>query len=242
MQIVRGNGQKHSTIALVGAVALTCIAAALAKATPAELDTGPQALPECSPTAAASSPEAQNCVRHQRQCELRLPTHLQYYIPQAAVLLKARIDLQGIMHQPTLYRSSGNSSFDQAVLACADNNLGFVALKDGKPAEVTAVVGYFVAIRGSGFGPALADGTTPNCHYPYRFLRKSPSGIIRFSYHVQPDGKTSDVQLNQSSGHPEIDQLVLDCTRAWNFFPLTKDGHPIEVEERRGVNFGPWFY
>jgi TonB family protein len=234
-------GNAGSSIVL-SKLLLTCIWAVL-QTSVAAMAADAQPLPERqSPPPIATAPQETQVVPRPNDCNLRLPTHLRFYIPQAVVLLKVRLDEHGIMHEPTLLRSSGNGSFDQSVLTCANSNSAFIAHSDGKPTETTAVMGYYISFGGSGFVPALADGSTPACKYPFRLLRTHPSGIVHFSFHIGIDGKTGDIKLARSSGNAEIDQIVLDCTRSWTFFPFTRDNRPAAIEVGHAINFGPWYY
>ncbi|MEJ5977245.1 energy transducer TonB [Novosphingobium sp. PS1R-30] len=60
--------------------------------------------------------------------------------------------------------------------------------------------------------------------YPARALREEREGTTGFRVSVGPDGRVTDCQITNSSGHPDLDQATCDNVRRRARFTPAKDG------------------
>lgn len=133
-------------------------------------------------------------------------------------LVSAHVDTGGIIHAPTLYRSSGNSEYDKAILSCAESRPIVKMLVEGNPANLDITVGYYVGFASSWFAPALVDGQPAVCGYPFRLIRKRLQGSFTFTFNVDTQGATKNVTLTKSEGSGELADSVSEwCAHGDSF-------------------------
>ena len=192
----------------------------------------PSASPQGLPSSQNASPEVRT------NCRAFISSGETY--PQAinATLVSVRIIADGELREPTLYKSSGDTDLDKAVLACADGFHLSPMLVAGKPTEVSWVMAHnFV----TGFGPAPAPRSNEACkssHYRRRpiFIPAEATTIV--SYHIGIDGAVKNVAVTQSSGISELDQAATECMSSWRFYPATQNGQPVEMDKVQQVRWG----
>ncbi len=69
--------------------------------------------------------------------------------------------------------------------------------------------------------------------YPKWALERRISGTVVVKLWVQPDGRVKGVpQVESSSGYPDLDQVVVDALRGWEFAPLAAG---VKSEDQWGV-------
>ncbi len=69
--------------------------------------------------------------------------------------------------------------------------------------------------------------------YPKWALDRRVSGTVVVRLWVQPDGRVKGVpQIESSSGYPDLDQVVVDALRNWEFAPLAPG---VKIEDQWGV-------
>jgi TonB family protein len=69
--------------------------------------------------------------------------------------------------------------------------------------------------------------------YPKWALERRISGTVVVRLWVQPDGRVKGVpQVENSSGYPDLDQVVVDALRGWEFAAL---GAGVKIEDQWGV-------
>ncbi len=92
-------------------------------------------------------------------------------------------------------------------------------------AEMTAVpveLGTSISIAGPISRRAILSKYLPQ--YPEWALKRGISGTAVVRLWVLPDGMVKETMtIEQSSGYPELDQLVIKALRRWLFAPLDKD-------------------
>ena len=74
----------------------------------------------------------------------------------------------------------------------------------------------------------------PQPEYPVRARRLQLSGTVILRGRVQADGKITELQVAQSSGHDSLDRAALNGVRDWKFQPAKDDkgnavSAPIEI-------------
>lgn len=65
------------------------------------------------------------------------------------------------------------------------------------------------------------------------------SRIVVLIVDLDVDGTVTGVELEKSSGFPELDRAALDAAARWHFDPLQRDGKPVAGKARVPVNFPP---
>ena len=83
--------------------------------------------------------------------------------------------------------------------------------------------------------PVLIDGPAPR--YPPLALRRGWEGTTVVRIVVQPDGRVSRVEVDQSSGFELLDDAALEAIRSWRFQPGTRGGLVSESEILHRVRF-----
>ena len=78
--------------------------------------------------------------------------------------------------------------------------------------------------------------TTPP--YPPMARRMSEQGIVRLKISVTPQGTVSDAQVEQSSGHPDLDQTAMAWVKAhWRYKPAMQNGMAVASVTEAIVKF-----
>lgn len=77
---------------------------------------------------------------------------------------------------------------------------------------------------------APAHGVNPPPDYPEEARRRGMEGRVALRVQVNSDGTATRVTLQQTSGHPLLDQAALKAVRWWKFLPAMKNGEPIPCE------------
>jgi protein TonB len=48
--------------------------------------------------------------------------------------------------------------------------------------------------------------------------------------HVSREGLPSSIDIQETSGYPDLDQAASDAVSSWHFLPAVKDGKPISFD------------
>lgn len=68
----------------------------------------------------------------------------------------------------------------------------------------------------------------PGPRYPVASRRRHEEGIVMLKVHVSPAGEPEQVQVEQSSGFPELDQAAAGIVRErWRFAPARQGDRPV---------------
>jgi protein TonB len=73
--------------------------------------------------------------------------------------------------------------------------------------------------------------------YPSTARRLGIEGTSMLRVHVAADGRVTDVQVDQSAGHPDLDRAAADAVRRWKFEPGRRGSEPIGMWVRLPVQF-----
>jgi len=65
--------------------------------------------------------------------------------------------------------------------------------------------------------------------YPSSALRQGIQGTTMLKVHVLIDGHVGDVIVQQSAGHPDLDQAAIDAVRRWRFEPARRGNDPVAM-------------
>ncbi len=73
--------------------------------------------------------------------------------------------------------------------------------------------------------------------YPSTARRLGIEGTSMLRVHVAADGRVTDVQVDQSAGHPDLDRAAADAVRRWKFEPGRRGSEPIGMWVRLPIQF-----
>jgi protein TonB len=65
--------------------------------------------------------------------------------------------------------------------------------------------------------------------YPPQAVAKNEEGTTVLTFHIGLDGAVSNIQLNQSSGHSDLDDVATRCVSRWHYKPAMQNGQAVEV-------------
>jgi protein TonB len=73
--------------------------------------------------------------------------------------------------------------------------------------------------------------------YPSTARRLGIAGTSMLRVYVSADGRVTDVQIDQSAGHPDLDQAAAEAVRRWKFEPGQRGNEPVGMWVRLPVQF-----
>jgi protein TonB len=73
--------------------------------------------------------------------------------------------------------------------------------------------------------------------YPSTARRLGVEGTTLLRVYVAADGRVTDVQLDQTAGHPDLDRAAAEAVRRWKFEPGRRGSEPIGMWVRLPVQF-----
>lgn len=73
--------------------------------------------------------------------------------------------------------------------------------------------------------------------YPSSDIRAGNAGTVVLSVLVLENGRIGDVRLDQSSGHPRLDESAMREARRWRLKPGMRDGVPVAMWKQIPVTF-----
>jgi D-alanyl-D-alanine endopeptidase (penicillin-binding protein 7) len=112
-----------------------------------------------------------------------------------------------------------------AVLAILVFPMAGTAWAGGKPRKV----------EGDVQRPVVVQQTPPV--YPEDARKRGAEGMVVVNSVVDEQGRVKDLEVERSSGHPDLDQSALDAVATWRFQPATLDGEPVAVFYTLTINF-----
>jgi protein TonB len=86
------------------------------------------------------------------------------------------------------------------------------------------------------FGPYVVPATVDsrfhnrNPTYPAGAARLAEEGAVTLLIHVSREGLPSSIDIQETSGYPDLDQAASDAVSSWHFLPAVKDGKPISFD------------
>jgi protein TonB len=106
----------------------------------------------------------------------------------------------------------------------------------GAPSAVSAPASVASApSRDSASGGAITQSARPQGgyqvrpSYPSSALRQGIQGTAMLKVHVLIDGRVGDVLVQQSAGHPDLDQAAIEAVRRWRFEPARRGSDPVAM-------------
>jgi protein TonB len=76
-------------------------------------------------------------------------------------------------------------------------------------------------------GIAARYRSHPAPPYPNDSLRRGEEGVVLLSVDVGPDGRSTQISLNRSSGSPSLDSAAVEAVYGWTFEPAQNAGVPV---------------
>jgi protein TonB len=73
--------------------------------------------------------------------------------------------------------------------------------------------------------------------YPSSARRLGVEGTTLLRVYVAADGRVSDVEVDQSAGHPDLDRAAAEAVRRWKFEPGRRGSEPVGMWVRLPVHF-----
>jgi len=65
--------------------------------------------------------------------------------------------------------------------------------------------------------------------YPSSALRQGIQGTTLLKVHVLIDGRVGEVLVQQTAGHPDLDQAAMEAVRRWRFEPARRGNDPVAM-------------
>ena len=69
------------------------------------------------------------------------------------------------------------------------------------------------------------------------FVATPTSAPVFLSYSIAPDGSTKNVKLIRPDLRDFVNMAAIDCVSGWKFYPVLRDGAPIEVDRTVQINW-----
>jgi protein TonB len=63
--------------------------------------------------------------------------------------------------------------------------------------------------------------------YPASARRVGAQGTSLLRVHVLADGRIGEVLVQESAGHPDLDQAAVDAVKRWRFEPARRGQEPV---------------
>ncbi len=73
--------------------------------------------------------------------------------------------------------------------------------------------------------------------YPREAFLRNTQGIVWIRLAISPQGKASEVQVEQSSGSSLLDEAALQAAREWAFIPARRAGVAVSTQVRIPIRF-----
>lgn len=78
---------------------------------------------------------------------------------------------------------------------------------------------------------------TPPPQYPAELACAGIEGQVGILLTIGVDGIPKNIRVEDSSGHPQLDQAAMDAVKGWTFQPGTSRGEPAETPLRVPITF-----
>ena len=97
---------------------------------------------------------------------------------------------------------------------------GSVASASGRDAGSTGAITQYARPQG---GYQVRPG------YPATARRLGIQGTTMLRVHVLVDGRVGDVVVQETAGHPDLDQAAAEAVRRWRFDPARRGNDPVAM-------------
>ncbi len=170
---------------------------------------------------------------------------------QGSVMFRLIVDENGLPRDLEITRPIGLGLDEKATEALSKWKFS-PGMKDGQPVPVSIQVemNFRLVDRKSPWYLTRAIFSTPAGASPPSLDRinypddspDAPHATVTIAFEVGPDGIPADLRV-QDSSDPNVENLVLDTLRGWQFHPAMKDGVPVAApavfEFARGQRMSP---
>jgi len=85
--------------------------------------------------------------------------------------------------------------------------------------------------------PVAIEGSQAQPSYPESARRLGIQGTATLRVQVLANGQVGEVAIEQSAGHPDLDQAAIDAARRWRFEPARRGKDPVPVWMRLAMTF-----
>jgi TonB family protein len=162
-----------------------------------------------------------------------------YYPPESrrrheegVCVVKITVAAQGDIEDPTLTLSTGYPALDEACLAGFRGQHMKPAIRDGKPATITAEMPVVWKLSSPNELPIRIDTTNPprigRKNYPPESVRLQEEGVCVVKVKVTARGDIQTLGLTHSTGFATLDSSCLDAFIAGGLLPATKNGKAVD--------------
>jgi TonB family protein len=197
-------------------------------------------IPPDSPLAKLPPELADAIRRNPRTCDGFLPAGTAFPKGLVDTLVSYRLGQDGMLHDPAIFRSSGNADLDKAAIACVGAFRYALQLVTTTPGDIGLTGTVLWTSQIHAFIPVERLDPPNSCHrtyYPPVAVRKHEEGATKISFRIAADGTTKDVTVAATSGFSELDDAAASCVATWRYYPATRNGEPIEIEQAVTVNW-----
>jgi|GEM_PF-1918063 protein TonB len=95
-----------------------------------------------------------------------------------------------------------------------------------------------IASQGSsGLEAAVSIRRSREVTYPRDMLLRGVEGLVKLTVVVTRDGRAGTIRIQQSSGHPQLDQAAITAARGYQFQPARRNGQAIATTVTLPVRF-----
>jgi periplasmic protein TonB len=136
---------------------------------------------------------------------------------------------------PTSTSSSGGST--SGPVATGRGPESGVSLIDDTTTRSAAVVASLPPDAGVTRVARPSGGYQVRPSYPSSARRLNVQGTTLLRVHVLADGRVGDIDVEQSAGHPDLDQAATDAVRRWRFEPARRGEQAVAMWVRLPVEF-----
>jgi TonB family protein len=179
-----------------------------------------------------------------KSCEGYLPADFLRPTPTKpiATLISFKRAINGDIRNAAIYKTSGYSILDSAVLACVRGRRVSPLIVNGKRAQATQIWGYYWNATQSYFADPVPETGYDNsacgtAYFSTLPIRLNQQGKALVAFYVQTDGLIRKPSILQSSGHYAIDGGAIGCVENFRFYPATRHGKPVEFYAVRPVAY-----
>ena len=151
---------------------------------------------------------------------------------EGVCVVKITVTAEGDIEDPTLTLSTGFPRLDDACLAGFRGQHMKPAMRDGKPATVTAEIPVVWKLNSPGRVPIKVDPKNlPRIgrnYYPIESVRLHEEGLCVVRVKVSASGDAQTLSLTHSTGFARLDQACLDAFNAGGLLPATVNGVAVD--------------
>jgi protein TonB len=177
---------------------------------------------------------------------LRLPKPIETPLPQMAETesqppppvqssVTSEPPAPSVVSEPTAPEQTGPGPAAATMTGPAPATADANGLPSGPPAAAAAPGPAVAAVPSGGPTGAVTRLARPQGGYQFRPTYPSTArrlgiqGTAVLKVHVLDDGRVGEVVVQQSAGHPDLDQASVDAVRRWRFEPARRGNDPVAV-------------